>query len=566
MNRERSTLSPEHRHLTNESIIRIQITLSSRKSSVVVFNTYARLVAVGNGRWDSVAVGAPCILLVKETSAPDSRFQVRLAIAEVESGISVWEEEIGTNANYTELQPTFHTFTADGQSLALQFADAAEASSLIDCLNQYMQQKKMTDRMLESEKKGKGKKSKKGVVKEPSKRVSKFDISSPCEFRHLSGITAGQTSQCEQELEGTIMRRQRSASMSAIASKNAKQRGRLPKDMVDGDLYSKSGKENSTKQSATAVMQTQPLPPTHNNQHNNHRRGIFKSSSVRVGKRKPIIEQIKNFDDSSIKSTPSHSTSSQEHSYWTIDDLRNASSRSSANTSPDHEPSLTFKNSAPSQIHQAWRNSASIEDGSSKSSRSSTPHHGSNSTGTSPTPLQPLSTDKKPLTDRLPMLTSSPAHMRLNTSPDHQPTASTLTTGMSLPHVVAAANAKKYLHVKPTFNTYDTLLPLAPNEKLPPLAPVSTNTQKVVKKPDTISEPVPTKVNKPASTKPTPFSIRENGIVTPPAISSPGDLDVLSQELSKVLKDFDDLITPNSPLVSEPTFQYAPTNAKETMV
>ncbi len=96
MNRDRSTLSPERRHLTNESIMRIQITLSSRKSSVVVFNTYARLVAVGNGRWDSVAVGAPCILLVKETSALDSRFQVRLAIAEVETGISIWEEELAS--------------------------------------------------------------------------------------------------------------------------------------------------------------------------------------------------------------------------------------------------------------------------------------------------------------------------------------------------------------------------------------------------------------------------------------------------------------------------------------
>lgn len=552
MNRDRSTLSPERRHLTRESIMRVQITLSSRRSSAVVFNTYARLVAVGDGKWDSVAVGAPCILLVRETSAPDSRFKVRLAIAEVESGIAVWEEDIDASANYSELQPTFHTFTAGGQSLAMQFADATEASSLIDCLKQYIVQKTTTDQILDNKKTRKGKNKKK---QELEKRVSKFDISSPCEFRHLSGITAGQTNECQQELEGTIMRRQRCASMSAIANKTTKQRAKLPKDMTDGDLYTKSGKENtrSTKTIPDASMLGRS--PSYNADigcsTSQNRRGVFKSSSVRVTRRKPIIDQIKTTDDASIKSsTASHSTtSSQEHSYWTIDDLqnnrKNTKTKPSSVTTPDQERTITFKNSAPSQIKQAWRNSTNTEDTGSKSSRSSS---------TSPLTAASFQSLEKTTTlpNELTALTSSPAHIRLNTSPDHQ------LSGLSSPlHIVAAANAKKYTGVKPTFNTYDTLLPLGPSEKLPPLAPLTTNTKKLDLQKKEKSVVV--------STKPPPLSIKENGIaITPPPLSSPGDLDVLSAELSKVLKDFDSLIAPSSPL--EPTFQYTPTSAKETMV
>ncbi len=553
MNRDRSTLSPERRHLTNESIMRIQITLSSRKSSVVVFNTYARLVAVGNGRWDSVAVGAPCILLVKETSALDSRFQVRLAIAEVETGISIWEEELDSSTNYSELQPTFHTFTADGQSLALQFADAIEASSLIDSLKQYIAQKTTTDLVLDG-KNSKGGKGKKSKLQE-AKRVSKMQISSPCEFRHLSGITAGNPSGCQQELEDSVIRRQRSASMSAISTKNVKQRSKIPKGMADDSLYLKSDKENKKRPPIeTPDMETQPFHSAHN------RRGLFKSSSVRITKRKPIIEQIKTSDDSSVNSTPSRSTlnSSQEPSYWTIEDLRSSKTKNMEKLSSNREnepTAITFKNSAPSQIQQAWRNSINTEDSSSKSSRSSTPHH---NTTISPTPELFQLERRQTWSDGLQPLNSSPAHVRLNTgSPEHQASTNILSSPL---HIVAAANAKKYLNVKPNFNTYDTLLPLEAGKKLPPLAPISNNVQKENSLLKHLS------AAKTITTKPPPLSLNDNNsVVTPPSIDSPGgDLDVLSAELSKVLKDFDSLIAPTSPL--EPTFQYTQTFAKETMV
>lgn len=608
---ERSTLSPERRHLTRESIMRIQITLSSRKSSVVVFNTYARLVAVGDGKWDSVAVGAPCIILLKETSAPDSPFQVRFAIAEVESGISIWEEEIGLSANYTEVQPTFHTFTGpDGQSLAVQLADVVEASSLIECLQQYILQKKQTDEMLEEKKSKKNRRKKSNKLTPDSRRLSKIDISSPCEFRHLSGISAGHP---QQDLEATLTRRQRSSSMSAIASKSTKSRGKLPKDMTDGKLYKDKTKPPPAE--AAAVPTQLPKQNTHRTKH-----GLFKSSSVRFTKRKPIIDHIKSSDDSSIHSSPSHggptggsgaggststgsSTSHVEHSYWSIDDLQHNSRLEkklrSIESSPDHEPSsLTFKNSAPSQIQQAWRNSTTEDTTSSKSSRSSTPHF-MNSTTTSsfPQPASGSFRDKRNTWSGGSGLTS-PAHSQLNTSPDHQPVPLLPTP----PHLIAAANAKKYIHVKPTFNTYDMLTPLGPNDKkLPPLAPITKKKKNNLIKEDSVKENIQNdngsssqingelhassskdittesqeiskensqtsvSVKPTTSVRPPPLSMKEvNGVVTPPTVSSPGDLDVLSAELSRVLKDFDSLITPNSPL--EPSFQYPTTKAKESMV
>lgn len=624
MNSERSTLSPEHRHLTRESIMRIQITLSSRKSSVVVFNTHARLVAVGEGKWDSVAVGAPCIILLKETSAPDSPFQVRFAIAEIESGIAIWEEEIGLSANYTELQPTFHTFTSEGgDNMAVQLADAVEASSLLDCLHQYILQKQQTDQMLE-EKKSKKKRNKKSTkLLQDSKRLSKIDISSPCEFRHLSGIAAGHP---QQDLEATLTRRQRSSSMSAISSKATKQRGKLPKDMTDGKLYKPDKK--TTDDTTTAP------PPLPSSSTKRTKSGLFKSSSVRVTKKRgPFIDHIKSSDDSSISSTPSHaggsgiikppgatssssSSTSQvpEHSYWSIDDLQHnrrlEKKLKSMENSPEHEqqlPSaLTFKNSAPSQIQQAWRNSLTTEDTtSSKSSRSSTPHLMTNSSASIPNHTagagfpQPASgsfRDKRNTwSGNCP--TTSPAHSQLNTSPDHQSPPLLPTP----PHLIAAANAKKYMNTKPTYNTYDMLAPLSADEKkkLPPLPPIKKKPQpessaikenigqssngnetqeneiaddkqeQVAGNGEVSKENSQTSIISPKahliSPRPPPLTIKEvNGVVTPPNVSSPGDLDVLSAELSRVLKDFDSLVSPNSPL--EPSFQYPVTKAKETMV
>ena len=603
------TVTPEHRHLTTASIMRIEVGLSSRKSSVVVFNTISRLVAVGGGEWESIAVGAPCILLVKETTAPDSPFQVRLAVVDVKSGISLWEEELDSSAGYTELRPGFHTFTFGRQCLALQFADAAEAASLMDSLNQYIAQKVNVDAMLEEKRKKKEEKRK--SKKKDQRRVSKLDISLPCEFRHLSGLTAGNSEESQQELEGTAMRRQRSASMSAISQKKAKQRGRIPSEMTDGELYSKSDKSVASKSSETPEKVVSP-PPT-----KERRRGIFKSHSMRITKQKPIIEKIKPSDDFSVPSATSISSSncnSEDHPYWSIPDIqqsttkhRNQYTHQTPTRSSIPQTSVNVRNSMP-PMQNAWRSNAD-EDNASRSSSRSTPRHSATSSPVPVAQMQPAipHLEKKPTwPDGIMQFISSPAHIRLNTSPEHHfpMTVSTPTSSVSSPLHTSSSSSitSKYRHIKPTFNTYDTLLPLDPKEKLTPLTPISSNIQhksaqkKPIAKPSPIpitnnSVVAPSPITSPGSldpkekltplspissniqhksiqkkpiAKPSPIPIKDNSVVTPPPIISPGDLDGLGAELSRMLKDFDSLIAPQSPL--ESAFNYSKTTNSETMV
>ncbi len=117
-----------NRSLTNESVFRIEVSLSSRKSSAIVMRTQARLYTLDKGptvptpsmlsglvlcthifraghntdctasivhvltalstdtQWKSLAYGAPCIQLMRETTEHNSPFHIKIVIAEVESG------------------------------------------------------------------------------------------------------------------------------------------------------------------------------------------------------------------------------------------------------------------------------------------------------------------------------------------------------------------------------------------------------------------------------------------------------------------------------------------------
>ncbi len=109
--------------LTNEAVFRIEVSLSSRKSSAIVMRTQARLYTLDKGsieaatpsklwcqhiiashnssilvcihisfalavdaQWKSLAYGAPCIQLMRENTDHNSPFHIKVVIAEVESG------------------------------------------------------------------------------------------------------------------------------------------------------------------------------------------------------------------------------------------------------------------------------------------------------------------------------------------------------------------------------------------------------------------------------------------------------------------------------------------------
>ena len=540
-------MSPERRHLTTESIMRIEVSLSSRKSSVVVFNTTARLVALAHGEWSSVAYGAPCILLVKHTTAPDSPFQVRLAIVEVESGIVIWEEEITAESGYMELQPIFHSFTVNQQSLALQFADAGEASSLIESLQQYIAQKHHVDELVKQGKNSQSldrqKVTRKSKKKQQERKLSKIEISLPCEFRHLSGITAGTTDLCKQELEGSIRRKQRSVSLSAISQKNMKHRGRIPDNMIDnGDMYSRS--KYDVKRSVTPTEET------------TRSKSKFKFSSLRITKKKHLLEQLKKSNDDILVSSSHVDPSDSGH--YKISDIcyqQPSPERKIDNNSREDEGVLVASRESSPQVPQGWKDDTGEELKSrfssqhviEKSTSVQSPQHVSQSKSTWPDAyaLTPVTLPNSPQSS--------------STSPKHHDTIESLMKEHELQNQTSPThrNAGSYQHVKPSCNTYDVLLPLDPNEKLPPLpplAPISKNKKLTPQKPEIVSpisqiHPEPP----PLSVQPAPKS--------PRSVDSPSDLDHLSAELSKILQDFDDLIAPRSPL--ETNFE---SYGNETMV
>lgn len=618
-----TTTTPSHRHLASETVMRIEVSLSSRRSSVVVFNTTARLVTLGRGAWSSVAYGAPCIVLLRETTAQDSPFQVKFAIAELESGIAVWEEEITSKAEYTELQPGFHSFNLNGQTMAVQFADSSESASFIDSLQQYMAQKERIDQVLEdrrsssaSNKKSpkmerklsKKKKKRARSGSDSSRRISKIDISQPCEFRHLSGITAGHTDVCQRELEGKIERHQRSASMGAISQKQTKQRTRLPDDMTDGKLY----RSDLIPAGPSAAIEGGGGGGTEGKRQSQDSgssisRGKFKFSSLRITKKKPLIQaddSPSHKDDLSISSpqrslapqlqgtTTSLSASMGEESF--------KSNITTGTTSPFHS-----ENGSSPAI-----NTVAVVGSSGELSPSRAPLSGWQEDRTSP---------KHQLSHQLMSDTNKPGVVQINgqssnTSMGHphmkSPQRVPLQPLSPQHHKFPSSNEGVYLPPKKMSvpNTYDTLEPLDNKSKPKTLlsppgkigAPSLISKMTPLHRP-TVSEP-PTelpvsngssRISLPTTSSSSHATSKSSSPIPPPleyqvnnttdkrsSLTSPttenrisSDLDALTQELSKVLQDFDELIAPRSPFSIEATpsssFVYQPpttTSGKETMV
>ena len=540
--------SPSHRHLVKETVMRIEVSLSSRKSSVVVFNTTARVVALGNGEWSSVAYGAPCIVLLRDTIALDSPFQVKFVIAELESGLSVWEQALKSDIDYVELQPGFHSFKVNRQTMAVQFADSAEAFSFYNSMKQYLDQKEKVDQMLEEKKlrQAAEKKQKKERRKslQGSKKFSKTDISLPCEFRHLSGITSGHTEVCQRELQST-MDRQRSASMGALSQKQAKQRPRLPSDMIDGSLYS-SQKQIDKKQKKSSPSREKKGGSQRGEKKSGSQRGKFTFSSFRlVKKKRPLL-----FQDDYYRDDMELNTSSSVSQRAPNDPLPNPDSpqrkrqergislppllslRSSYNDRESNAAMVDSTNTSPSYISQGWK-----DDSSSRTSTS----YSSNQVDHAPLP--------------------SPTRVPL------QPVIN---------------------HIKPTFNTYDTLEPLnaKPKQSLLPLGKQGAPNLVAMMSPlqPENSKPTFTKNQSPVhhqirnencqnmthSPSPVDNSTTTATVATSDSKPKTGltDIESLTEELSKVLQEFDELISPMSPLAdaSSFTFQQATSTGKETML
>ena len=227
-----STSRPQTNTVTDRDIYRIEVSLSSRKTSVIVAPTYARLFVLEeqyvapNGRdpsvpvvrkdeWKLLCTGIPCVSCEKLSPSPLCPATVKVVIAEAESGLATWDSVVDSASEYRASQTNFHIFRGQhGTVYGIQFLSDKEAEHMFETLKQLLS-------VDHTQSTYNGVAESKDVSGEDRRRgsISKHEISGPCNFIHLAGITTQRTETCEKELTGTIRRmNQRSMSMNNLDS------------------------------------------------------------------------------------------------------------------------------------------------------------------------------------------------------------------------------------------------------------------------------------------------------------------------------------------------------------
>ena len=189
--------------VTEDVVYRIEVSLSSRKSSVVVLRTIAKLYSLhnngGDAEWKMLAYGVPCILLQRLTTEHNSPFAVKVVIAELETGSVQWEGEVNHDSQYQAMQANFHAFAVNKQTFALQFVSPPEASRMLVSVRDYIRQKEETD-IVNFNQSNQGKSKSK-----PKRKTSKKNISTPSNFKHVTSVTSQRRPNAD-ELSGNFTR------------------------------------------------------------------------------------------------------------------------------------------------------------------------------------------------------------------------------------------------------------------------------------------------------------------------------------------------------------------------
>ena len=102
--------------LSKEALFRIQLSLSSRRSSVMVLETVCRIfsgtlpqsgervrvvdVDPADTKWTYQTTGVPGLLVEYKDVKDMTVFSLKLVVVELESGLCTWEGKFGTTANY----------------------------------------------------------------------------------------------------------------------------------------------------------------------------------------------------------------------------------------------------------------------------------------------------------------------------------------------------------------------------------------------------------------------------------------------------------------------------------
>ena len=217
--------------ITDDVLFRIQVTLSSRKTKVETFRTVAQaysLEGTDNPQWQSIAIGVPCTIKQLESADEDSRFELKFAMADIQSGLSVWEEYVTADANYYAYQETFHTFKGkSGKRFGVRVSEPNVAVNILEHmydLSLELGKQEASENAPEEGKDADNPQNAK-VVKRRLRRIntlSKKDISLPCNFVHVSGVSKEKDQSSGEQLSNFLERKMKSLSAIVLPSHGRK--------------------------------------------------------------------------------------------------------------------------------------------------------------------------------------------------------------------------------------------------------------------------------------------------------------------------------------------------------
>lgn len=216
--------------VTDDALFRIKVTLSSRKTMVETFRTTALVYSLEGTEWKSIASGIPCIIKMLESVEENARFTLKYVLADAEAGLNVWEEQVPADANYYAYQGTFHTFKGkSGKRFGIQLSDEKVAVDILERmydLSLELAKHEASDGTTSAEVNSEAKASKRRIRR--NNTLSKKDISLPCNFVHISGVSKQKSTDNSEHLSNLLERKMKSLSAIILPSQGRRNKKSPP--------------------------------------------------------------------------------------------------------------------------------------------------------------------------------------------------------------------------------------------------------------------------------------------------------------------------------------------------
>ena len=185
-----SMMAQDNFAVTNEVVARIETSFRGHKTQLWVCRTMANLyIEENNGKesvWKLQFTGVPALLLdLGETKSRNKR-QLQIILAEKESGFELWKDVIDNLTSYKVQEPHFHTLYLSSdhrRKIGLSFNEGQAAMVFHSQLETLTSNPENISLSAPGKKKSKPKEK---PVKYKAPR--KNDISSPCNFHHVTTV------------------------------------------------------------------------------------------------------------------------------------------------------------------------------------------------------------------------------------------------------------------------------------------------------------------------------------------------------------------------------------------